>query len=213
MPAQWGEWRLADVWLQPAEEENTGWTGQGCAFDRRPRTKFREAPMSFRTKLFLIFVITVLASVSLVAYGVTHYTQQAFEELDAQRSKALVAQFNQEFAQSGDSVVQQVENITNADTYLADGDRSGAAECRYLLVRTRCQRVFPGSWPRFCGVCERRRLSHLFRTVSRKSRATKMTGLPRRRIGAVQKRFLKREELPDGVALSLTAVRSVPVGR
>jgi peptide/nickel transport system substrate-binding protein len=24
MPAQWGEWRLADVWLQPVEEENTG---------------------------------------------------------------------------------------------------------------------------------------------------------------------------------------------
>ena len=43
--------------------------------------------MSFRTKLFLVFLITVLASVSLVAYGVTHYTQAAFEEADAQRSR------------------------------------------------------------------------------------------------------------------------------
>ena len=51
--------------------------------------------MSFRTKLFLVFLITVLASVSLVAYGVTHYTQAAFEESDAQRSEALVAQFNE----------------------------------------------------------------------------------------------------------------------
>ena len=74
--------------------------------------------MSFRTKIFLIFLVTVLASVSLVAYGVTHYTQQAFEEMDAQRSKALVAQFNQEFAQRGETVVQQVENITNADITL-----------------------------------------------------------------------------------------------
>jgi len=34
--------------------------------------------MTFRTKVFLIFLITVVASVSLVAYGVTFYTQRAF---------------------------------------------------------------------------------------------------------------------------------------
>jgi len=51
--------------------------------------------MSFRTKLFLVFLITVLASVSLVSYGVTHYTQAAFEEADAQRSEVLVAQFTE----------------------------------------------------------------------------------------------------------------------
>ena len=65
--------------------------------------------MSFRTKLFLIFLITVLASVSLVAYGVTHYTQAALEEMDAQRTDALVAQFQKEFAQRGEEVVHQVE--------------------------------------------------------------------------------------------------------
>ncbi|HMD41789.1 MAG TPA: hypothetical protein VKH45_01840, partial [Candidatus Acidoferrum sp.] len=87
--------------------------------------------MSFRTKIFLIFLITVLASVSLVAYGVTHYTQQAFEEMDLQRSKALVAQFNQEFAQRGETIVQQVENITNADITLRmaiDLTRSSTAD-------------------------------------------------------------------------------------
>ena len=31
--------------------------------------------MSFRTKLFLVFLITVLASVSAVAYGVTRETE------------------------------------------------------------------------------------------------------------------------------------------
>lgn len=51
--------------------------------------------MSFRTKLFLVFLITVLASVSLVAYGVTHYTQQAFEAQDTQRTEALVTQFKE----------------------------------------------------------------------------------------------------------------------
>jgi sensor domain CHASE-containing protein len=49
--------------------------------------------MSFRTKIFLIFLITVLASVALVAYGVTYYTQNAFEAMDSQRTEALVSQF------------------------------------------------------------------------------------------------------------------------
>jgi sensor domain CHASE-containing protein len=60
--------------------------------------------MSFRTKVFLIFLVTVLASVSLVAYGVTYYTQRAFEQMDAQRTEALVNQFKKEFAQRGEMV-------------------------------------------------------------------------------------------------------------
>jgi predicted amidohydrolase YtcJ len=38
--------------------------------------------MSFRTKLLLIVLLTIFASVTVVAYGVTHYTQAAFEEMD-----------------------------------------------------------------------------------------------------------------------------------
>src|SRR6516162_11369711 len=103
--------------------------------------------MSFRTKVFLIFLITVLASVSLVTYGVTYYTEQSFEQMDAQRTEALVAQFKKEFAQRGEMVVQQVENITNAevtvrmaidlarpntDTSLWVHDANGAAQTHNL---------------------------------------------------------------------------------
>jgi two-component system, NtrC family, nitrogen regulation sensor histidine kinase NtrY len=167
--------------------------------------------MSFRTKLFLIFVITVLASVSLVAYGVTHYTQQAFEELDAQRSKALVAQFNQEFSQSGDSIVQQVENITNADltlrmaidlarpnadTSLYVHDANGSSQDHGLdfveFVNGDGSLISSAQYPARVGY------KNDWVTATKDWRGTKA--------------FLKREELPDGVALSLTAVRSVPVG-
>ena len=55
--------------------------------------------MSFRTKLFLVFLVTVLGSVSIVAYGVTRYTRAAFEEMDTQRTEAIVAQFQKEFTQ------------------------------------------------------------------------------------------------------------------
>ena len=74
--------------------------------------------MSFRAKLFLIFLLTVLASVSVVAYGVTHYTRAAFEEMDKERTEALVAQFNKEFEQRGDGMVQQVENVANGEITL-----------------------------------------------------------------------------------------------
>ena len=122
MPARWGEWHLADVWLElpepvAADSSNTGNTAAPvfpATAGRCPRSK----AMSFRTKLFLVFLVTVLASVSLVAYGVTHYTQAAFEESDAQRSEALVAQFNKEYAQRGDEIVRQVKNITDAQITL-----------------------------------------------------------------------------------------------
>src|SRR5208337_435546 len=84
--------------------------------------------MSFRSKVFAVFLVTVLASVSLVAYGVSFYTQRSFEAMDSQRSEALVAQFNKEFAQRGEVVVQQVENITNADASLYVHDANGAAQ-------------------------------------------------------------------------------------
>lgn len=71
--------------------------------------------MSFRNKLFLIFLVTVLASVSLVTYGVTHYTEKSFVQQDAQRTDALVAQARKEFEQRAEEVVQQVESITNSE--------------------------------------------------------------------------------------------------
>src|SRR3979490_3396722 len=74
--------------------------------------------MSFRAKLFLIFLVTVLASVSVVAYGVAHYTRAAFEERDTEWTEALVAQFNKEFQQRGTEVVQQVENVANGEITL-----------------------------------------------------------------------------------------------
>jgi signal transduction histidine kinase len=168
--------------------------------------------MSFRTKIFLIFLITVLASVSLVAYGVTYYTQRAFEQMDAQRSQALVAQFNQEFSQRGETVVQQVENITNADITLrmaidlarttnADSslyvhDANGAAQDHGLdfveFVSADGALISSAQYPSRVGY------KNDWVTSVKDWRGSKA--------------FLKREELPDGVALSMTAVRTIPVG-
>ncbi len=167
--------------------------------------------MSFRTKLFAIFLITVLTSVSLVAYGVTYYTQKSFEETDAQRTNALVSQFEKEFAQRGEVVVQQVENVTNADVTLrmvldlarpnADAslylhDANGAAQSHGLdfveFVNSDGALISSAQYPARVGY------KNDWVTSTKNWDGTSA--------------FLKREELPDGVALSLTAVRTQTVG-
>src|SRR5207248_200051 len=70
--------------------------------------------MSFRTKLLLVVLLTIFASVSVVAYAVTYYTRSSFEAMDAQRTEALVAQFKKEFVQSGAELSHQVKNISDA---------------------------------------------------------------------------------------------------
>jgi len=167
--------------------------------------------MSFRSKVFAIFLVTVLASVSLVAYGVSFYTQRSFEAMDSQRSEALVAQFNKEFAQRGEVVVQQVENITNADVTVrmaldlarpsADAslyvhDANGAAQEHGLnfveFVNTDGTLISSAQYPARVGY------KNDWVTSVKDWRGSSA--------------FLKKEELPDGVELSLTAVRTQSVG-
>jgi two-component system nitrogen regulation sensor histidine kinase NtrY len=167
--------------------------------------------MSFRTKLLLIFSITVLASVSLVAYGVTHYTQAAFEESDAQRSEALVAQFNKEYAQRGDEIARQVKNITDAEITLKVAiDLAGARPDQSLYVHDAA------------GAAQDHGLDFV-EFVNWDGTLISSAQYPAR-VGykndwvASNKNwnesapFLRKEELPDGVALSLTVVRMLSGG-
>src|SRR5262249_9422026 len=99
------------------------------------QTRARRQAMSFRTKLFLMFLLTVLASVSAVTYSVTHYTRAAYEETDAQRTSALVLQFQKVFAQQGEIVARQVENITNSELTLRmaiDQERANPDQSIYV---------------------------------------------------------------------------------
>jgi two-component system, NtrC family, nitrogen regulation sensor histidine kinase NtrY len=167
--------------------------------------------MSFRTKLFWVFLVTVLASVSLVAYGVTHYTQAAFEESDAQRSEALVAQFNKEYAQRGEEIARQVKDITDADITLKVAidlarpnpdlslyvhDAAGAAQDHGLdfveFVNWDGTLISSAQYPARVG----------YKNDWVTSNKNWNDSAP----------FLRKEELPDGVALSLTVVRMLSGG-
>ena len=167
--------------------------------------------MRFRTKLFLVFLVTVLASVSVVAYGVTYYTGNTFEEMDAERAEALVAQFNREFFQRGDIIVQQVKNIAdaeitlraaidlarpNADQSLYKSDSVGAAQDHGLdfveLVNWDGTIISSAQYPSRIGY--------------------KNDWVIGKKDWQDSPAFLKKEDLPDGVELSVAAVRTVSGG-
>lgn len=165
--------------------------------------------MSFRTKLLFIVLLTIFASVSVVAYGVTYYTRSAFEEMDTQRTEALVAQFQKEFAQRGEEISRQVENIANAEITLRTAldaarpnadlsiyvhDANGAAQDHGLdfveFVNYDGTLISSAQYPSHVG--------YKNDWVASRSDWNDSTA------------FLKREELPTDVALSLCSVRTQP---
>jgi signal transduction histidine kinase len=131
--------------------------------------------------------------------------------MDRERTEAIVGQFNKEFVQREDEIAQQVKNIADADVTLrvaidlarpnADQslyvhDASGAAQDHQLdfveLAGWDGTIISSAQYPSRVGY----KNSWVTATKDWNSTAA----------------FLKREELSDGAALSLTAVRSVSGG-
>jgi signal transduction histidine kinase len=167
--------------------------------------------MSFRTKLFLIFTVTVLGSVSIVAYGVTRFTRTAFEEMDTQRTEAIVAQFQKEYIQRGDETSQQVKNIADADITLRvaiDLARPSADQSLYVHDATGAAQDHQMDFVELVGWDG---------TVISSAQNPSRVGHKEDWVTATKDWngthwFLKKEDLVDGAALSLTAVRSVSGG-
>ena len=163
--------------------------------------------MSFRTKLLLVVLLTIFASVSVVTYAVTYYTRSSFEAMDTQRTEALVAQFKKEFVQSGAELSHQVKNIAdagvtdrmaidlshpNADASLYARDAFGAAQEHGLnyveMVNSDGILITSVQNPAHVG--------------------QKLDWVTSVRNWNDTDAFLKKEELPDGVSLSMTVVRT-----
>jgi len=167
--------------------------------------------VSYRTKLLALFSVTVVLTVGSVAWIVSSMMRQAFERLDGQRTAALVGQFQREFARRGEEVTSRVEGITRDENILrtaialsqpqADpssfvNEASALAAAHQLdfleLVGHDGTIVSSAEWPARFGY-------HEDWLIPAKDWAT-------------QGAFLKREELPDRIALGLVAVRWVRAG-
>ena len=167
--------------------------------------------MSFRAKLLTFFTVTIVAAVTLVAWGVTSYTRRAFEDLDRQRTDALLAQFRREFAQQGDEIARRMQGIADAEGTLrmamdlnrpqADAsqyynDARGIAQSQQLdyldIVTDDGALISSSEWPARFG------FKHGWVTAETDWNTK----------GA----FLRRVDLPDTVELGLLAVRTVRIG-
>lgn len=167
--------------------------------------------MSFRAKLLAFFTLTIVAAVTLVAWGVSAYTRRAFEDLDRQRTDALVAQFRREYAQRGEEIARRVQGIAEAEATLrmaidlnrpqADAsqyynDARGIAQTQQLdfldIVSDDGTLISSAEWP-----------AHF--------------GFKNEWVGSgndwnAQGAFLQRVDTPDAVELGVLAVRTVSVG-
>jgi two-component system nitrogen regulation sensor histidine kinase NtrY len=163
--------------------------------------------MSFRTKLLLIVLLTIAASVSIVAYGVTHYTRAAFEEMDAERTEALVAQFRKEFAQRGEEIAQRAKNIaevTFTERMAIDMSRSNADLSLYVRDAIGSAQEHGLDYVEFVNYDG---------VLISSAQFPARVGYKNDWVKSVKdwnesQAFLQKEELPDGVSLSLTVVRT-----
>ena len=165
--------------------------------------------MSFGRKLLLVFALTVFLCVGAVTWIVSAVTRRAFEQANENETTALIAQFHREFSRRGEEIARRVETIARSEaaTRMALAVSRGSTdygayvnEARTLadnqqldfleFVDNRGTILSSSQWPAKFGYQE--------------------SSLPG---GTAPKdAFLRLEELPDGAALSLSAIRQVEVG-
>jgi two-component system nitrogen regulation sensor histidine kinase NtrY len=166
--------------------------------------------VSFRTKIFLSITATVVLAVWIVAAVVSALVTQSFERRDAQRTAALVSQMQREIDRRGAEVARRVEAVAGSDPVQrlavnlgAELDTSQYYSQAQTLAREQSLEFLelagPGGaiissaeWPARFGYKE----DWLATPVDWNAQGA----------------FLKKEDLADGSALGLIAVRSVPVG-
>jgi hypothetical protein len=165
--------------------------------------------LSFRRKLLLVFALTVSLSVGAVTIIVSTVTRRAFERADENQTTALIAQFRREFSRRGEEVAHRVETIASSE-----------AATRMALALSRGSTDYGTYLNEAKVVADNQQLDFLQFLDSRGTILSsaewpakfgyKENSLP---VGPPPKdAFLRQEELPDGAALSLSAMREVALG-
>jgi two-component system, NtrC family, nitrogen regulation sensor histidine kinase NtrY len=167
--------------------------------------------MKFRRKLLAVFALTVFLSVAAVALLVSAVTRRAFEHSEDERTAALVTQFRREFNRQGEDVGRRVEAIAASE----------AASHMALALNKKPT----DSGPYFESAkttAENSQLDFLEfvesdGTIISSAQWPARFGYPESAVGsfpasAEQGAFLKQEELQDGTALGLFAVRATRAG-
>jgi len=166
--------------------------------------------MSFRRKLLAVFALTVFLSVAAVTWIVSATTRRAFERANEERTAALLAQFRREFDRRGEEVMHRVEAIaaSEASTRMALALSRGSPDYGAYLAEAR-------------NIADNQLLDFLefvdsHGTIISSAQWPAKFGYKENSFpaaGAVpENAFLRQEELPEGAALGLSAVRELNVG-
>jgi signal transduction histidine kinase len=165
--------------------------------------------VSFRRKLLLVFTLTVVVSVGAVTWIASSLTRRAFERANEDQTAALTAQFRREFSRRGAEVVHKVETIARSDaaTRMALAVSRGSADYSAYVNEART-------------LADSQQLDFLEfvdndGTILSSAQWLAKFGYRENAppAGPVPPdAFLRQEELSDGAALSLSAIRLAPVG-
>src|SRR5713226_1186543 len=166
--------------------------------------------MSFRRKLLAVFALTVFLSVAAVTWIVSVTTRRAFELANEERTAALLAQFRREFNRRGEEVVHRIEAIaaSEASTRMALALSRGSPDYGAYLNEAR-------------SLADNQRLDFLEfvdsqGTIISSAQWPAKFGYKENSLPAPQSvpkdAFLRQEEMPEGAALGLSAVRELNVG-
>jgi signal transduction histidine kinase len=165
--------------------------------------------MNLRRKLLLTLALTAFLSVAAVALVISSLVRHSFERNNEQRTAALTEQFRRNFTRQGEEVVRRVETIA-----------SGDAAARMSLAVSQGAPDYGSYINEGKAVAENQQLDFL-EFVDDQGAILSSAQWPGRFgykdvqvVGASPPKdaFLKREELPDGMALGVFAIRTVGVG-
>jgi len=167
--------------------------------------------MMFRRKLLAVFALTVFLSVAAVAWLVSEVTRRAFVRSDDERTAALVTQFRHEFNRQGEEVGRKVEAIAGSD-----------AVSHMTLALNRAPADSGPFFELAKSTAERDRLDFLEfvtsnGTIVSSAQWPAKFGYPEDSFASFsaaieQGAFLKQEQMQEGSALGLFAVRATRVG-
>jgi signal transduction histidine kinase len=145
----------------------------------------------------------------MVAGVVSVLVTRSFERLDAQRTATLVSQFHREFERRGAEVVRRLEAIANSDQIARIAVDLGSAQ------------FDPGKYNDLAQALAHEQSLDFLQLVGPDGIIISSAEWPARfgykeswlfEAGDLKNVFLKREELADGAALGLIAVRTVRAG-
>ena len=162
--------------------------------------------MSFRRRLLFLFAVTVLVSVLAVAWIISALSRRAFDRANDERTAALVAQFQKEFARRGAELTNRIKAAASS------------TEAQHIAVAVAQQ---PPNYSPFLDdaqtVAESQGLTFLefadeHGTIISSAQWPAKFGYKEALVDQTlpAKPFLKQEETANGPALGLFAVQVVP---